>query len=60
MEKSIRNKWNQEDDTPNISLTDKYYSALIALSLAKYLGCITDKDINNNNLNIKNTKQKLQ
>lgn len=50
---------DQEDDTPNISLTDKYYSALIALSLAKYLGCITDKDINNNNLNIKNAKTKI-
>ena len=38
---------DEEDDSSEISLNDKYFAALIALSFAKYLNCITDKEINN-------------
>lgn len=41
---------DEEDDTEEISLNDKYFAALIALSFAKYLNCITDEDIKNCNI----------
>lgn len=39
---------DEEDPTDKISTEDKYFCALIALTLAKYLNCISDYEINNN------------
>jgi phosphomannomutase len=48
---------DEEDDSEEISLSDKYFSALIALSLAKHLNCVSDEEINSNRIN-QNKKNK--
>lgn len=48
---------DEEDDSEEISLNDKYFSALIALSLAKHLNCVSDEEINSNRIN-QNKKNK--
>lgn len=50
---------DEEDTTPDISINDKYFSALIALSLAKHLKCVSDEEINNNKINKNQTKTKV-
>ncbi len=50
---------NEEDNTQHISNNDKYFSALIALALAKHLGCVDDLDINNNLFVKKTTSKKV-
>ncbi|MGD1822069.1 MAG: phosphoglucomutase [Pleomorphochaeta sp.] len=49
---------DEEDSTDKISVNDKYFCALIALTLAKYLNCVTDKDIEN--LKVSNAKNKTK
>lgn len=50
---------DEEDNTEEISVADKYFCALIALSLAKYLNCVSDKEINTNKLNKKTSTKKI-
>jgi len=50
---------NEEDNTQHISNNDKYFSALIALALAKHLGCVNDSDINSNIINKKANSKKV-
>ncbi len=50
---------DEEDATEEISINDKYLCALIALSLAKYMNCITDNEINNKEIINRNKKVKI-
>ncbi len=50
---------DEEDNTEEISVADKYFCALIALSLAKYLNCVSDEEINTNKLNKKTNTKKI-
>ncbi len=50
---------DEEDNTEEISINDKYFSALIALTLAKHLGCVSDEEISNKKLKSNKGNKKI-